>query len=372
MMASISLALGGKPIYKPLRILKPADLSAQNIVLFVIDGMGYDFLKEHGEGSFLAKNMKGKMTSVFPATTASAITSFMTGVAPQQHAMTGWLMYLKEAGKVMAPLRFTERGRLKPMRLDKKTTKGIFCFRSFFEGIRAESFIILHKKYKKTKYNIAINKGSKKIYCDSFDNLLSKIGKALSRKGKKKYIYTYWSEFDEIAHRHGASSREAIRYFKILDRKLKFFFESRKGMDTQVIITADHGFIDTTETYRAINLKNHPNFTDCLSFPLGGEPRAAYCYVKKEKRKIFEDYVRKHFRKYCTMQKSGDLIKKRYFGFFEPHKKLAGRVGDYVLIMNENYIMKDFIGKEEEKFKIGNHGGVSRKEMLVPLAMLNL
>ena len=48
--------------------------------------------------TILSENLIGSMTSVFPATTASAITTFATGLAPQQHAFTGWFMFLKEIG----------------------------------------------------------------------------------------------------------------------------------------------------------------------------------------------------------------------------------------------------------------------------------
>ncbi len=36
------------------------------------------------------------MASIFPATTATAVTTFLTGTAPQQHGITGWFMYLRE------------------------------------------------------------------------------------------------------------------------------------------------------------------------------------------------------------------------------------------------------------------------------------
>jgi hypothetical protein len=53
-----------------------------------------------------------------------------------------------------------------------------------------------------------------------------------------------------------------------------------------------------------------------------------------------------------------------------PEPRLFDRIGDYVLIMKENYIIKDFVLGETEKFHIGNHGGVSKEEMLVPLIVI--
>ncbi|HLD61630.1 MAG TPA: alkaline phosphatase family protein [Patescibacteria group bacterium] len=92
LMASIKKAFGGKSAYEPL---KNFDISSvyKNIVLIVIDGLGYEYLIKHGKDSFLYKNLKGKMTSVFPATTASAMTTYSTGLAPSTTRFNG-LVYV--------------------------------------------------------------------------------------------------------------------------------------------------------------------------------------------------------------------------------------------------------------------------------------
>ncbi|MGH9893183.1 MAG: alkaline phosphatase family protein, partial [bacterium] len=76
LMASIVGAFGGDPgFYPPLDALDGARLRAhRNIVLFVIDGLGYEWLKRAGPGSALFRHTVGPITSVFPSTTASAIT----------------------------------------------------------------------------------------------------------------------------------------------------------------------------------------------------------------------------------------------------------------------------------------------------------
>jgi hypothetical protein len=110
LMSSIMKASGGKPEYPELRMLKSKELNEyKNILLVVLDGLGYEFLINHGKNSFLEKNCRGKITSVFPATTAAAITTFSTGTAPQQHAMTGWYMNVKKLGRVVTALKYSPR-----------------------------------------------------------------------------------------------------------------------------------------------------------------------------------------------------------------------------------------------------------------------
>jgi len=71
------------------------------------------------------------------------------------------------------------------------------------------------------------------------------------------------------------------------------------------------------------------------------------------------------------MHKSGNLIRKNFFGLGKPNKKLVSRIGNYVLIMKSNYIIEDSVSGETGKNFIGNHGGMSSEEMYVPLIVLD-
>jgi len=114
-------------------------------------------------------------------------------------------------------------------------------------------------------------------------------------------------------------------------------------------------------------LKDHPKLKETLIMPLSGEPRVAYCYVHSDKTKEFKKYIKTNLNQYCKVYKSTDLINKGVFGLGKINEKLKDRIGDYVLVMKENYILKDFLITEEEKYHIGNHGGTSKDEMFVPV-----
>jgi hypothetical protein len=70
------------------------------------------------------------------------------------------------------------------------------------------------------------------------------------------------------------------------------------------------------------------------------------------------------------MFRSEDLIANNYFGLFEPNPRLFERVGDYVLVMKENYVLRDSLLGESRPAHIGYHGGVSQEEMFVPLVVI--
>jgi hypothetical protein len=367
LMSSISIACGGKPLYRPLRILSQEELKKfKNIVLIVIDGLGYEHLIKK-QDSFLRKNTIGSITSVALPTTASAITTFLTGEAPQQHAITGWYMNLKEMGMVTTILPFTPRvgGEINP---EKASVEDILEERGFSEKIKRKSFKLLPADITDTQFTKATSRKSKVIGFKNLKDMAAKLEKTIKQAGNK-YIYAYWPAFDSFSHDFGADSRQADAHLKKLDKTFKRLSEKIKGTNTILLITADHGFAFLPLNKR-IWLEDHPILKDCLTIPMCGEPRTKYCYVHPSKAGIFEEYVKTRLSKYCSLYKSEDIIARNLFGLGKPNPKLFDRLGDYILIMKKNYIIKDSVLGEKDHEHLGNHGGFSKEEMLVPLIVL--
>lgn len=358
-------AFDGKPEYGLLAGLDPEIFRGKNVVLLVIDGLGYKFLRKHGQGSFLEKNISKKITSVFPPSTTTAVTALTTGLAPMQHGLTAWFMYYRELGMIVKTLPFITRSGKIPLADFGVKMKKIFNEKSLFRKVKAVSYVIQDKSYIDSDYSRIISEGAKRIGYSSLDGFFRAVKTALKEKTKRKFVYAYWGMLDYYAHRKGVKSRTAVRHFREIDKKVKALAENLKGSNTVLIITADHGLIDTKD--KIIKLSGHPKLLETLALPLVGEPRTAYCYVRPEKVKQFESYVKKYLKKYCTMRKSKDLIKKGYFGPGKANPKIFDRVGDYILIMKGNYVIRDYIEGEDHSVFIGNHGGTSPEEMYVPL-----
>lgn len=368
LMATLTKELGGGSPYGLLKDFNPETLGGKNIILMAVDGLGYEFLKKYGRGSFLEKNLKQEITSVFPSTTAAGITALLTGVPAEQHGLTGWFLYLKELGLVSRILPFTTRsGRINLSEQGIKFSD-IFQIESIFRKIKAASYAIQHRDYINSPYSRITTAGAKRLSFNSAPGFFLAIKKALKQKTKRKFIYAYWDGLDSSCHKYGCAGQKTLRHFKAFDKKVEVFSKTLKN--TVLIITADHGIIDTPP-HRVIKVADYPEFVDMLALPLCGEPRLVYCYVKPGETSKFKDYVKNNFSKYCAIYKSETLIKKNFFGLFKAHPRLGDRVGDYTLVMKDNYIIKDFLVAEEPKISIGNHGGVSREEMFVPLIVIN-
>jgi len=373
LMASITTALGGdERIYAPLSELPPERLDrVDNVVLLVLDGLGYQWLQKRA-ASNLARCCVGSMTSVFPPTTASAITTFLTGEAPQQHGLTGWFVHFKELGGVAAVLPFQPR-------VAKQTTyalQGIdaehfFGHTPLVDRLTVECHMVVPRWIANSPFNRAHQGRASVLTYKSLEQCFSETLKAVRSSSNRKYIYTYWPEYDSLAHEHGVESPEVAEHFDLIDRAFGVLLEELAGSNTTVIVTADHGFVDTTPD-RVVHLEDHPKLADCLTLPLCGEPRTAYCYLHPGKETIFLDYVKERLAHCCEMVESGQLIEEGWFGLGQSHPRLWERVGHYTLLMKDNWAIKDQLAGEHAFHQVGVHGGASEVEMRVPLIVVNV
>ena len=179
-------------------------------------------------------------------------------------------------------------------------------------------------------------------------------------------------EFDAIQHRHGVDDKKTNALFADIDNSIKALSESIKDSNTKLIVVSDHGLINVTRESE-IWVEDIPGLQECLTIPITGEPRVRDCFVRPAKVKEFEEIVETQMSEYCWCFKGEQLIKDNFYGLGTPNNKLLDRVGDYVLIMKENYTLRDEItgyGHRHRPEK-ASHGAFSDDEMLIPLIVLD-
>lgn len=364
LMSSIGKARGARMKYKELRLLPAKDIrNAKSIVLINVDGLGYEFLKRRCKGSSLERHCMGRMTSVFPSTTAAATTCFSTGSPAQQHGMTGWFMFVKELGEVIIPLPFVTRMGHNDLRHIARH-RDLFDITPFADRIRTASYTVMPADLCGTPFTKTIAGRSKIVPCVSLAAMGRSIAALTKRRGRK-YVYAYIPTLDHESHERGTTHPGTLAEFRRIDATFTRLVAS-VAEDTVLIVTADHGEKDIPVKGR-VALWKHPRLQKMLLLPLCAEPRLAFCYVRPDKRKEFERYVRTRLRHCCTLRKSQELVDKGWFGLFRPHRALSERIGDYTLIMKEGYAIRDRLLGEERHFNKADHGGVSKEEMRVPL-----
>ena len=372
LMRSIERGLGARPCeaasaYPELSALPAAALAgARNIVLLVIDGLGYDYLTRAGTGGALHGHLRARLTSVFPSTTATAVSSFLTGVGPQQHALTGWHTWLRELGCLAATLRFRPRHGGEPLSRAGIDPRSVYTAEPMFDRLAASSHVVSPETIIDSDYNVAHCGIAQRRPYKEWPELFSKVAEIVRSGSERNFIHAYTYELDAAAHSYGCASQELQDKFRQIDAAYARFLDEIAGSDTLVIAVADHGFIDSPKA-ACIELADHPQLAETLMLPLCGERRIAYCYVQAGQEGAFERYVQTRLGHCAEMHRSAELIELGWFGLGAAHPRLAERVGHYTLVMKDDYTIKDWILGEQRYLTVGVHGGVSAAEMHVPL-----
>jgi hypothetical protein len=336
--------------------------------LIVVDGLGYRQLTRDHAHSTLCQHLRGPLTSVFPPTTATAITALLTGLAPAQHAVTGWHMYFPEIDAVAAALPLRTRQTDRPLTALGVDPARFFGHRSLFDQLPVRSFVVSPERIVDSTFNRLHSGAAERRGYGSLEQLFASLLNCLRASDGRRYIYAYYADFDSVAHEHGANSDRAARMVRRFDAAFSAFLSEAGGLDATIIVTADHGFIDSPPE-RLIELGDHPLLEATLRLPLCGERRAAYCYVRPDRGEEFERYVRSQLAGQVRLYRSETLIEQGWFGPGVPHPRLKERVGDYTLVMKDNWTIKDWLPGEQRHRHIGVHAGLTEDEMIVPLVV---
>ena len=82
---------------------------ADQIVLLVLDGLGWDQLQEHAALMPALSSLEGgRITTVAPTTTSTALSSIATGLTPGEHGLIGYRMVV--GGEILNVLRWAVNG----------------------------------------------------------------------------------------------------------------------------------------------------------------------------------------------------------------------------------------------------------------------
>ena len=128
-------------------------------------------------------------------------------------------------------------------------------------------------------------------------------------------------------HVHGVHSTQAKHWIKELDRRCESI---RKAMpeDSLLIITADHGLLDT----RPVFVEHNPSLAGMLIRPPVLEPRAAAFYVKEEDRQFFPEAFHQAFGDDFFLINTEEAIQKQIFGQGESLPGLERYLGDFLAL----------------------------------------
>ncbi|NMG73968.1 alkaline phosphatase family protein [Aromatoleum diolicum] len=368
LVATIRDYLDGKPWCSPgtssnddTREHRPT----RKLVFILIDGLGDTFLQRFGAGSTLLAHRQRRLTSVFPSTTASAVTTTLTGLAPTTHGLTGWFIHDRRFGGVIAPLPMIRRagGPVRgPLALPR-----LFPYRTLFQRRKRSSIFVSPENLAYSPYSFRHSRGAQVLPYRGIQGMNDAIVTALGAiDGKGGYVHAYYPVFDALSHTHGCTADEVVAQFRRIDTAFAQLLERLRGSGTDVVVSADHGFIDSPPEQQ-VHLDAYPAVRRLLSAPLFGERRAAFCAVRAGAEGDFQAFADEVLAGKAVLIRSQDLFESGLLGPGKAHRRLSERIGSHTLLMESGWTICDHVPGEHRHSMIGVHGGLSPEEMWVPL-----
>lgn len=334
----------------------------KNIVIVLLDGLGEDILKHNlSEDSFLRRNLKEIITSVFPTTTTAGTMSFKTALTPLEHGWISQFLYFKEIGEAIN-LYLNTNAYSKKQVAKPHVAETVLDFSNIFEKIEEKT------NGNAKAYGISIMEARDlfgkipQLTYDTFSEMCQLI-KTLCSTDDQKIIYAYHNHPDDTMHKFGTHSNETKNVLLEIDAELENL--ANNCPDTTFIISADHG-----QTYidKVYDLATYPDISSTFLTPPTGGPRAFNVLIKRGHDATFKRLMKKYFKDEFIVLSKKEVLEMHLFGTGTPHPKIDDFMGDYWIISTSHAnLAYSTLYHFPTKQPLGSHGGLTKEEILLPL-----
>lgn len=343
MLASSVLACLGKP--NPLGLSKVS--SAINVL---VDGLGYHQLKRvSGHAPTLAQAAKSISVN-FPATTATNIKSYATGLKPNQHGFLGYRM-LHEQGlsNLLADL-------------DKFSLDSFESEATIMEGLATQGlkgYVVSSEEYRNTAFTKVTMRGAEFVSAETIEHRFE-VSKQLAQT-KGCVIYCYIPELDKTGHKEGWGSDTWLAHLESIESAVR---KLGLGNGIGLTLTADHGMINTSNDLH-IRLENYIASEELLS--LAGDTRVCYLHTQLSLAEVTLRLAEVPVSVFSIEQ----LEDAGWFGG-TVIDQYRNRLPQLVLVASGRHIIlhADYASPRAYNL-IGHHGAFSPDELDVPLVRIN-
>ncbi len=321
---------------------------ADQVVLLVLDGLGWHAIEEHRTRMpTLAAMEGGPITTVLPATTATALTSIATGLAPAQHGIVGYRMLV--GAHVLNVLRWSVDAGAKPPDPFDVQRHTAFLGRPVPVVTRAE--------FRNSGFTQAHLRGSRFVGWHTNATLIEHTVRCVEEG--ERLVYAYYPGVDTVAHEFGLHDRVYERELADADRIVA---ELRDALPshTALLVTSDHGQVHLE---RDAWLTLPEVASRCAA--MAGDGRFRYCYAHRGAARELLAVARNEVGERGWVWSRAELLDQQLLGGGATGT-VPGRLGDVVLAARDAVAFVDPALPNEQQLRSG-HGSLTADEMLVPM-----
>jgi hypothetical protein len=341
-------ALLGAPEEAPSWL--PQELGeASRIVLFVVDGLGWEQLQDRLALAPTLASMAGRaITTVAPSTTATALTSLTTGLPPGRHGIVGYRMAVH--GEVLNVLRWSTatgdaRQSIPPSKMQPTPP---------FLGERPP--VVTRAEYRRSGFTGAHLDPARYWGYRTLSTMVTEVDRLV--RSSEPFVYAYYDGLDKVAHEYGLGEHYDAELTWIDHTVERILAVLPRG--GALVVTADHGQVDVGGNVVPLG----SDVVDLCAMQ-SGEGRFRWLHARPGRAGALAEAAAGAHGDDAWVLTREQMIADGWFGP-EVTEAAAARLGDVALVARRPVAFHD--PRDTGPYElVGRHGACTSAEMLVPL-----
>ena len=354
-------AAGERPgLLDVLAPLASAPQEGRDLVV-LLDGVGADLLTEHRALTPTLRRLEGsveRIRTVTPSTTASAMVSLHTGLAPLEHGVLGYLGFDPAGRRAVSQL--TGAPGLDPHAWMPLATP--------VEAGARRAVQVAPAKHARSHLSGVAYRGWEFLAQGRGDRVEA-VRTALHRGGPDALVHLHVDDVDHAGHAHGIDSETWRTALAEVDALIGALLR-RVPRGTRVHLTADHGMVDTSAAH-TVDLAEEPAILSLVE-EVTGEARALALHAVPGDGAAEELAERMRV---LMGERALVLTREQVLasGLLGPAataipEHVRGRIADVLVLARGRWGVDDFSRRPETaRSMIGVHGSLTSAEAVVPL-----
>jgi hypothetical protein len=325
---------------------------AERIVLLVIDGLGYEQLQRHAH---IAPNLMslvgGSITTIAPSTTASALTSLVTGASPAEHGIVGYRMDMGDS--IMNSLRWWSDTR------DLRKVHPPASVQPIPPFVGMTIPVVSRAELEGSAFTEAHLRGSRPCGWRAASSIVAQCASLIS--SGEKFVYAYYDGVDKIAHERGFGA-----YYDAEIAATDWLVGSLLNTlpsGTTLAITADHGQVQVND--------NVVHLSDDIKATLhhqSGEGRFRWLHAKRGQESELLQIATDSYSDIAWVASRDQVVEEAWLGPARGGRiadQVKRRLGDVALVPFTATTFDDPLDSGPFSL-VCRHGSLTADEMFVP------
>ena len=340
----------------------------RHVVLVLADGLGHDMIEREEAAETLRAHLRRELRTVFPSSTAVALTSLTTGEWPASHGVTGWWTHIDEVGPttVLQYRRRSDSQSLSELGIDPAD---VFPVQPFVKRMRRLCHFLMPRDIAGSIDSRYWSGGPAAAGYSSLSDTFDAAVQTVMGADEPTFVYIYAPHVDAEAHHAGPDSREARSAIVAVDR-LFATLAAELGEEATIVLTADHGHTAVTAQQRLL-IRDSDGIPGMLEHPPAGDARVVEFHVRPGRHEEFESRFRERFGAAFFLLSTDEVEELQLLGPGPLAEATRARLGDYMAISRGAQVLGYHPAKASRDAlqQRSHHAGLLAAELHIPLVI---